>query len=66
MEIKREVKTIQVDYMCPNCKTGELESITRDVLSTTPPKYPHKCNVCKFTYTLDTEYPHYEFEVINY
>lgn len=65
MEVKREVKTTQVDYICPNCETGELISTEESLLSTIPPRYPHKCNECKFTYVLDNKYPHYEYEIIN-
>lgn len=66
MEMKREVKTIRVDYTCSNCQIGDLINTEENLLATIPPKYSHKCNVCGHTKTLDIKYPFYEYEIINY
>lgn len=63
MEIKNEVKSVQVDYRCPECKIGFLRP-TGIVYSTYPPKFPHKCNNinCNYMETFtDKKYPYVEY-----
>lgn len=43
MEVKNEVKTVRVDYLCPKCEKGFLRP-TGQVQTAYPPQYPHKCN----------------------
>ncbi len=64
METKREVKTIQVDYVCPECDYGKLRPIGT-VLTTYPVQFPHKCTECDYTNTFSIEYPYLEYETIN-
>jgi len=42
METRRKVKTIEVDYKCPNCDTGFLRP-TGQVLTSFPAQYRHCC-----------------------
>jgi len=60
MEIKKEVKTYQVTFECPECKTGEL--IANYVLTTNPPRYVHNCNNCDYTDTFENAYPYMEYK----
>lgn len=61
MEFGEEVKTIQVDYECPNCEVGRLRP-NGNVLSTYPAQYPHSCNVCDYTKTFNKTYPYLEYQ----
>ncbi len=45
MELKREVKTYQVDYICDNCGKGQM-CATGFSLSSSPPQHAHVCNKC--------------------
>jgi len=49
MEIRTEVKTFRIDYLCPKCKTGHLRH-SGTVLTINPPEYPHNCNNIKCDY----------------
>ena len=55
-EIKTEVKTYQIDYVCDECGCGYLRP-TGEALLTHPPKYPHKCKTCGFKKTFKNKYP---------
>lgn len=59
-EQKKGVKTFIVRYFCDNCNT-EVEP-TGKVLSSNPPKYPHKCPGCEATYTFGHRYPYQKFK----
>lgn len=63
METKKEVKTILVDYKCPECEDGYLRPTER-VLTTHPPKYPHDCNApeCDNTEVFTKTYPYTTYE----
>jgi hypothetical protein len=66
MEIKKEVKTIQVDYLCPACGKGNLRP-TGNTLFTYPASYQHICNnttTCCYSETFDKKYPYLEYEFI--
>ena len=43
MEVKREVRTFEVDFKCPKCGIGYLRP-TGIAVGGTPIQYPHKCN----------------------
>jgi len=63
MEIRTPVKTIQVKYKCPKCKTGYL--IQRGVVwDSIPASYEHHCTTgeCDFTTMLDKRYPYIDYE----
>jgi hypothetical protein len=67
MEVKNEVKTVRVDYLCPKCEKGFLRP-TGQVLSSNPPQYPHKCNNpdCDYYETfMGKTYPYIIHENIN-
>ena len=64
MEQKREVKTMQVDYICPKCEVGNLRPLL-NALMTYPIKYPHQCNVCNYYEVFSIQYPYLEYETIN-
>ena len=61
MEIKKEVKTVEIDYKCPKCKVGRLRP-TGVKQMTYPPKYPHKCTNCDYTETFRNTYPYIDYE----
>ena len=67
METKKEVKTIQVDYECPKCKTGRLRH-TGNVLTTYPAQFPHMCNTpgCDYGETfMGKTYPYVIYEEVS-
>ncbi len=57
MEVRKEVKTYQVDYECDECKRGILKP-TGKVLTSKPPKYPSKCTYCGNITNLIQSYPY--------
>lgn len=63
-ETRKEVKQVQVDYLCPKCNIGHLRS-TGTVLTSNPPQFPHKCNNCDYMETFrDKQYPYIDYEEI--
>jgi len=66
METKSEVKTIQIDYLCPKCEKGFLRP-TGLVLNSYPPQYPHSCNNinCDYKETFNVCYPYNEYQSTN-
>ena len=62
MEIKQEVKTIQIDYKCDDCINGKLipNGITRMVF---PPLYEHKCDSCDCIKEFNKCYPYFVNEL---
>lgn len=65
-EVKKEVKSFNVDYKCDQCETGYMRPDGRVLLSN-PPKYPHICNnmECSGKMTSRTKYPYIAYEEIN-
>lgn len=66
MEERTPVRMIQVDYKCPECKTGYLRH-TGMVLTSDPPQFPHKCNNpnCHYRETfMNKSYPYIDYEPI--
>ncbi len=63
MEIRKELKTFQVDYKCPKCENGYLRS-NGIVLTSDPPQYPHICNneKCDHSETFKKIYPYIDYE----
>lgn len=64
MEKYTEVKTYQIDYKCPECNDGYLRP-SGFVYMSHPVQYPHICNICQYTITLDKSYPILEHIKIN-
>lgn len=62
MEIRNDVKVIQVDYTCPHC--GGKMRPTGEVLTSNPPIYPHKCEDCKYEKQFKKTYPYLDYEEI--
>jgi ribosomal protein L37AE/L43A len=60
MEKRQEVRTVQVDYECPSCKSGFLKPNGQGFL-TNPMQYGHECKVCGFTQTLSRTYPYIDY-----
>ena len=60
MEIKKEAKTILVNYECDVC--GELMKSTGSVKLVFPPLYEHRCPKCGEEINLDKSYPTTEYE----
>ena len=64
MEERKEVKTIEVDFICPKCDYGKLRP-TGIVLDTYPQMYQHKCTECDYTTKFSIQYPYLEYKTIN-
>lgn len=62
MEVKKLVKTYEVDMQCDKC--GDKVRPTGVVLSSYPASYPHVCRKCGEHYIFDTTYPHQEYEYV--
>lgn len=45
MEVVKEVKTVLVDYSCPNCEIGFMRP-GGICFPVNPPIYQHVCNNC--------------------
>lgn len=60
MEKRQEVRTLQVDYECPVCKSGMLRP-NGQVFSSNPLQYGHVCNVCDYTQTFTVTYPYIDY-----
>ena len=63
MEIKAEVKTYKVDYLCDECKVGYMRPTGR-AFPTHPMKFQHKCTNCENTKTFLEAYPVTRYENI--
>lgn len=61
MEIRQELETIEVDFICPKCKVGNLRP-TGKGLMIQPLRYPHKCTECDNQQTFKVRYPYHEFK----
>jgi hypothetical protein len=51
------VKTFVKEYICDECRMGEMVRHTDTVLMTSPPQYPHKCNECDEVRNFSEVYP---------
>jgi len=45
-EVKREVKTHRIYYICDKCKKGRMEPTDDMLFLVYPPLYPHVCSYC--------------------
>lgn len=65
METKTELKTFLVNHQCPVCGSGFMHQ-TGIQLTSTPPKYHHKCQnqQCGHEALFTKKYPCTEHEVI--
>jgi hypothetical protein len=60
-EIKHEVQTYEVDYICDECKEGRMR-FTGVELTVHPPIYPHLCDKCKLRKDFRCIYPKIVYE----
>lgn len=60
-EIKQEVKTFEVDYICDECGKGKMRN-AGFVLDSNPPQYPHRCKECGAKKTFYHTYPRTVYE----
>lgn len=59
-EIKQEVKTYEINYICDTCKDGKMIDISK-VAIVAPDEsfqYEHECDKCKKRAYLNKQYPH--------
>jgi len=59
-ETRKDVKQVQVDYLCPKCNIGHLRP-TGTVFPTNPPQFAHKCNNCDYMETFLKQYPYIDY-----
>lgn len=64
MEIRYEVKTIQVDHVCPRLDCGGLLRPTGKIYGDYNKIYQHECNICNYRETFNVEYPYLVHEKI--
>ena len=62
-EIDTEVKTTKVDYRCEECDIGYMIP-TGVMLTSSPPQYPHECDVCSNKMTSYIKYPYLRYDEI--
>ena len=62
-EVKFNVKTSGVKYICEKCKNGVMMP-TGMKTTEEPPKFQHKCSACGDLQLLDRTYPAIEYTVI--
>lgn len=60
MEIRKIIRTYEVDMQCDNCGVGQMRSNGTQLLSY-PPKYPHVCNNCGYKENYSKSYPSIEY-----
>ena len=60
MEVKREVKPIQVSFLCPKCNNGFLEVKNESDTNLLRP-YNHQCTNCDHSEYLAISYPYMEY-----
>ena len=64
-EIRQEVKTFVVHYLCDECGKEAMEPDRKGVVSfVMPPAYDHTCPGCGAKATFGIEYPRIETEAI--
>ena len=57
-ETKREVKTYEVDMVCPKCDIGLMRPMGNIVLTSYPIQYPHQCTLCGYEENYLITYPY--------
>jgi len=60
-ERRFEVTPVGVDYICDTCEKG-LMNPTGVMLTSDPPKWPHRCSNCGHEVILDEKFPTIRFE----
>lgn len=50
------IRSIKVDYKCEECNKGYMRP-TGLMLTSNPPKFPHKCNICDHEEIFYEKYP---------
>jgi hypothetical protein len=64
-EIKRRVKTVEINYACDECSVkpnpGCVLKKTGQVFMTHPEKYQHECPNCKKKFSLPIPYPYIDY-----
>jgi hypothetical protein len=63
MEIKSPIQPVKVEFQCPECHIGKLES-TRKQLMSNPPLFEHHCINCGRSRNLPKIYPTIEYEEV--
>lgn len=64
MEIKYDVKTVEIAYRCDVCKTGEMVP-TGSGYWGTPVEIEHKCNNCGHEQCFGVRYPRIDYTRIS-
>lgn len=62
-EVKTQVKTYEVQYVCDVCKDGYMEP-NGIMLTSNPPKYQHSCQNCNHSVSFRVQYPRMVYEPI--
>lgn len=63
-ETRIEVRTIRVDYLCPNCGLDYLRP-TGEFFTSLPPQYTHRCNQCQYVEAIRGKtYPYIDYEEV--
>lgn len=65
-EVVAEVKTLIVHMKCNKCGNGLMLKDGNIILTTDPPKYPHKCNNCGYQENYFVTYPYQKLVPIEY
>lgn len=62
--VRKEVKTYQVELICPECKKGRLRyNQYAGVLASYPPQYLHVCDNCGYEeLVIGKTYPYIDYE----
>jgi hypothetical protein len=63
MKVIKKLEIILVDEQCNVCETGYMRPRQQMLLSS-PPKYPHKCNICGHIETYNKIYPYKDYQEI--
>lgn len=59
-EKREEVGIVRVDYICSNCKKGNMRP-TGTSYHTNTTQHQNKCNTCGYISTMDKTYPYIEY-----
>lgn len=61
-EIKRKMNTYEVTKVCEKCKRGKVVEMDGPVLTSLPPKIPHRCSKCGAEKHSNKTYPYIVFD----